>query len=260
MEHKHPYHLVEPSPWPILTAAGLLLVAMGTVLWWRGHTYIPLGLGGLLVLGAVTGWFRDLILESRDPEVYTEAVQKAMRFGVLLFIVSELMLFVGFFYGLFDASVFPSASIGNVWPPKSINTLDPFQLPYLNTLILLLSANCITWAHQSLLEGNYKDARQGTALTIFLGIIFLCIQAFEYYHIPFQLKEGIYPSNFFILTGFHGLHVVVGVILLSVAWFRLKSDDLTPKVHLGFEAAAWYWHFVDVVWLFLFVFLYWWGS
>lgn len=260
MKHKHPYHLVEPSPWPILTAGGLLLVAIGAVLWCRGHTLVPFALGGILVLGAMGGWFRDMILESHNPRVYTDGVQRAMRFGVLLFIISELMLFVGFFIGFFEISLFPSDSIGNVWPPKGIKTLNPFELPYLNTLILLLSANCVTWAHHSLLEGNYKDARQGTSLTILLGLIFLCVQAVEYYHVPFHLKDGIYPSNFFILTGFHGVHVLVGIIFLTVAWFRLKRGDLTPKVHLGFEVAAWYWHFVDVVWLFLFVFLYWWGS
>ena len=260
MNNNHPYHLVEPSPWPILTVAGLLLVAVGAVLWRHGHTIVPFGLGVVLVLGSLIGWFRDMILESRNPAVYTGAVQKAMRIGILLFIISELMLFMGLFGGFFNASAFPSASISGLWPPKSIKTLNPFDLPYLNTLILLLSANCVTWAHQALLEENYKDARLGTAFTIILGIVFLCVQTFEYFHVPFQLKEGIYPSNFFLLTGFHGMHVLVGVIFLIVALFRLNKEDLTPKVHLGFEAAAWYWHFVDVVWLFLFVFLYWWGS
>jgi cytochrome c oxidase subunit III len=180
-----------------------------------------------------------------------------MRYGMALFIASEVMFFVGFFWAFFASSLFP---VGGVWPPKGIHPFDPFEFPFLNTLILLLSGTTVTWAHHSLLEGNYKGLVQGLTVTVLLGLSFTCVQAYEYSHAAFTFSGGIYPSTFFMATGFHGFHVIVGTTFLAVCLWRAHRGDFTPTHHFGLEAAAWYWHFVDVVWLFLFVCIYWWGM
>ncbi len=179
---------------------------------------------------------------------------------MVLFIISEIMFFAGFFWAFFDVSLFPKAIIGGQWPPKNIETINPFRLPYLNTLFLLLSGTTITWAHQSLLENDRPSFKKGLLLTVTLGLIFLSLQAIEYAHASFSLKDSIFGSIFYITTGFHGFHVLIGVIMLSVCLLRGLYGHFTPKHHVGFEISAWYWHFVDVVWLFLFVWVYWWGR
>jgi cytochrome c oxidase subunit 3 len=176
-----------------------------------------------------------------------------------LFIASEAMFFVAFFWAYFHAALNPTEATGNVWPPKNIIPFDPFDLPYLNTLLLLLSGTTVTWAHHSLSGNQREGLLQGLAITIALGFLFTIVQAFEYAHAAFSFKDGIYPSTFFMATGFHGFHVIVGTIFLMVCLFRAYRFEFTPDHHVGFEAAAWYWHFVDVVWLFLFVAIYVWG-
>ncbi|MBX9976968.1 MAG: cytochrome c oxidase subunit 3, partial [Alphaproteobacteria bacterium] len=182
------------------------------------------------------------------------------RIGMVLFITSEILFFSSFFWSYFHSALFPNEIMGNVWPPKGIATLDPFHLPYLNTLILLFSGTTVTWAHHAILENKLDEALKGLLVTVGLGIIFTCVQAYEYGHAAFGLKDGVYGSNFYMATGFHGLHVIIGTIFLAVCAYRVWKKDVTPKAHIGFEAAAWYWHFVDVVWLFLFVSIYWWGQ
>ncbi len=255
----HPFHLVGPSPWPFVVSLGVLILAVGFVLWMHGLDHILL-LAGVLFLGtALVFWWRDVLAESNTKGIYTSAVQAGLKIGMGLFIASEVMLFVSFFWGYFYNALDPKEAIGFVWPPKNIHPLDPFDLPYLNTLILLLSGTAVTWAHHSLAHHQKEAAAQGVAVTIGLGVLFSCIQGFEYAHASFGIKEGIYPSLFYMATGFHGFHVVVGTIFLTVGWWQLKWGKLTPDHHVGFEAASWYWHFVDVVWLFLFVSIYWWG-
>jgi cytochrome c oxidase subunit 3 len=195
-------------------------------------------------------------------------VQIGLRYGMLLFIASEVMFFAAFFWAYFDASLFPDEAkqflrtevTGGVWPPASVRTFDPFSLPFLNTLILLLSGCTVTWAHHALRENDRRGLVQGLGLTVLLGILFTAFQAYEYGHAAFGFREGIYSSTFYMATGFHGFHVIVGTLFLLVCWFRALRGDFTPQKHIGFEAAAWYWHFVDVVWLFLFVCVYWWGA
>lgn len=182
------------------------------------------------------------------------------RYGMALFILSEVMFFFGFFWAYFNAAIFPTAEIGGVWPPKGMHTIEPFDLPYLNTLLLLLSGTTVTWAHFDIVEGNVKGMIEKVGYTFMLGFVFLGVQAFEYAHAPFAFKDGIYPSTFFMATGFHGFHVFVGAVFLLISWFRARRGHFTADDHFGFEAAAWYWHFVDVVWLFLFVSIYWWGA
>lgn len=256
---KHPFHMVDPSPWPFVSALSALVLAIGGVLAMHSldKKVFIVGVGMLLL--TLFGWWRDVVHEGNTPGLHTKAVQHGLRIGMLLFICSEVMFFVAFFWAYFNAALAPMEASGHIWPPKNIVPFDPFHLPYFNTLVLLLSGTTITWAHHGLLENNRKDMLQGLGFTIALGLLFSCVQAIEYAHAAFSFKDGIYPSTFFMATGFHGFHVIVGTIFLMVCWIRAYRHEFTPDHHVGFEAAAWYWHFVDVVWLFLFVSIYWWG-
>jgi cytochrome c oxidase subunit 3 len=261
--HKHPYHLVDPSPWPIIGALFAGTMFGGTVLYMHGATLfgIPgpwvMAIGLLGVLGIMAVWWRDVIFEAVRGGFHTPVVQIGLRYGMALFIASEVMFFAAFFWAFFNASLFP---VGGVWPPAGIHPFDPFEVPFLNTLILLMSGTTVTWAHHCLLENDRKGLIQGLAATVFLGLCFTSLQAYEYAHAAFSFKGGIYPSTFFMATGFHGFHVIIGTTFLAVNLVRAIKGHFTPDHHFGFEAAAWYWHFVDVVWLFLFVCVYWWGG
>jgi cytochrome c oxidase subunit 3 len=256
----HPYHLVEPSPWPFVGSVAAFLCALGLILYIHDFGLPVLLIGLASVLFTMYGWWKDVIKESTSDDIYTPPVQHGLRMGMVFFIASEVMFFVAFFWAFFNASLFPPEVIGGVWPPKGLEVIDPFDFPYLNTLILLLSGTAITWAHQSLMDKDNKAVIQGLGITIILGTIFTCVQAYEYVHATFAFKDNIYTSTFYMATGFHGSHVIIGTLFLIVCWFRARQGEFTPKGHIGFEAAAWYWHFVDVVWLFLFVCIYWWGS
>lgn len=258
-EQKHPYHLVEPSPWPFVGAGAGFVMAAGAALYMHGKPFggAMLIVGLLLVLMTMFFWWRDVIREAHYQGHHSPVVQIGTRYGMMLFIASEVMFFLAFFWAFFDFALYPRTG---EWPPAGIEVFDPFDLPLLNTLILLLSGTTVTWAHAALLEGDRKNLLVGLGLTILLGISFTTLQAIEYSHAAFGFTEGIYPSTFYMATGFHGFHVLVGTIFLIVCWFRAYLGHFTPEQHFGFEAAAWYWHFVDVVWLFLFVCIYWWGS
>jgi cytochrome c oxidase subunit 3 len=220
-------------------------------------------LGAVLVLGTLFFWWRDVVKESRTPGMHTPVVRLGLRYGMMFFITSEVMFFVAFFWAFFNFALFPETQ-GNgqtVWPPTTIHTFDPFHVPILNTMILLLSGTTVTWAHHCLLERDKKGLVWGLGLTVLLGLSFTMCQAIEYSDAPFKFYGGgVYPSTFFLATGFHGFHVIVGTCFLLVCWFRARAGQFTPERHFGFEAAAWYWHFVDVVWLFLFACIYWWGA
>jgi cytochrome c oxidase subunit 3 len=273
----HDYHLVDPSPWPFVgtIAAGSmffgLVVYMHPDMFGAGMEPTLQGLGlwtafpGLLLL-ILTAWFwwRDIIREAEYEGHHKPVVQLGMRYGMSLFICSEVMFFAAFFWAFFDASLAPKELPyevpGGVWPPEGIQTFEAFDLPFMNTLILLLSGVTVTWAHHSLVEGDRRGLMRGLGLTILLGIAFTCLQAYEYSHAAFAITSGIYGSTFYMATGFHGFHVIVGTCFLIVCFFRARAGHFKPDHHFGFEAAAWYWHFVDVVWLFLFVCVYWWGG
>lgn len=269
-EHQdHPYHLVNPSPMPILSAFSAFTVATGLALMMHEKPAgTPLLIVGIACLIAcVFFWWRDVIREGLMDKAHTGAVQRGLRSGMALFIVSEIMFFVAFFWAFFNSSLFPRHPLEDVWdilagtwPPEGIHTLEAWDIPFINTLILLLSGTTVTWAHHALLEGKNKDVIKGLALTVFLGVIFTSLQAFEYLHAHFGFTDGIYASTFYMATGFHGAHVIMGTTFLAVNLVRAIRGTLSPKGHLGFEFAAWYWHFVDVVWLFLFVWVYWWGG
>lgn len=258
--NKHPYHLVDPSPWPLVASLSAGLLVFGIILFAQHNVHWVLGVGILGVLTAMFFWFRDIIRESRIPGVHNPIVRIGLRYGMVLFIASEVMFFVAFFWAYFHFYLYPEHVAGAakaIWPPAGIHTFDPLSLPLLNTMILLLSGCTVTWAHHALIEGDRKGMLQGLGLTVLLGLSFSFFQFYEYGEAPFSFHGGgIYPSVFFMATGFHGFHVIVGTIFLAVCWFRARRGDFTPERHFGFEAAAWYWHFVDVVWLFLFVAVY----
>jgi cytochrome c oxidase subunit III len=262
-----PYHLVTPSPWPLLSALAAGLLAGGVVLFMHKAEIagFKIGLNGIwvglaAVLACMVGWWRDVLHETTVEKAHSPIVTIGLRYGMALFIASEVMFFAAFFWAYYDSALFPREAIGGVWPPKNIKTFDPFDMPFMMTLILLLSGTTVTWAHHALQEGKIKQAGHALAISVGLGLIFSCFQALEYHHATFTIKDGIFGSTFYMATGFHGLHVIIGTIFLAVCWWRTVRGDFTATSHFGFEAAAWYWHFVDVVWLFLFVSIYWYGS
>jgi cytochrome c oxidase subunit 3 len=267
----HPFHLVNPSPWPLLGAFALLCLTSGSAMFMHHIAAgTPLALFGFaLVILTMFLWWRDIIREGMHDKAHTGAVSRGLRLGMALFILSEVMFFVAFFWAFFNASGFPKVPVleawqelgkTGIWPPKGIVPLDAWHIPFMNTLILLLSGTTVTWAHYALLEGKKDDVITALWFTVALGASFTCLQAWEYYHASFGFKDGIYASTFFMATGFHGFHVMIGTTFLTINLIRAYKNQLTPEHHLGFEFAAWYWHFVDVVWLFLFVFVYWWGA
>jgi len=260
---KQPYHLVDPSPWPIVGALFGALTLVGIIMVGNFNNFTLLIIGVLGVLFVMFMWWRDVLRESHVPAMHTPIVRLGLRYGMLFFITSEVMFFVAFFWAFFNFALFPDhVSFAKIaqWPPTGIHTDDPFSVPFLLTMILLLSGTTVTWAHHSLLENNRKGLISGLGLTVLLGICFTLGQIYEYTHSPFPFHGGVYPSVFFLATGFHGFHVIVGTCFLAVCFFRARGGQFSPERHFGFEAAAWYWHFVDVVWLFLFTCVYLWGA
>jgi cytochrome c oxidase subunit 3 len=277
----HDYHLVDPSPWPFTVSIGAFIMAIGAVglmRWLKGEDvhllYMKISnpwlmfVGLAIILYTFFGWWRDVVREGQQGH-HTRVVQIHLRYGMILFIASEVMFFVAWFWAFFDVALFPGEAhqylraefTHGVWPPKGIQTFDPWHLPLFNTLVLLLSGTTVTWAHHALIENDRAGLKQGLALTVALGILFTICQAIEYSGAPFGFSGNIYGATFFMATGFHGFHVIVGTIFLAVCLIRASLGHFTPKAHFGFEAAAWYWHFVDVVWLFLFVSIYvWFGG
>jgi cytochrome c oxidase subunit 3 len=274
-EVKHDYHLVDPSPWPLIGAISAFTMAVGLIMTMKGLRPGGLTAGPLVFAAGILGilytmlsWWRDVIREATYEGFHTRVVQISHRYGMILFIASEVMFFVAWFWAYFDASLYTNDPLqyqrtdvtGGAWPPKGIQTFDPWHLPLLNTLILLTSGTTVTWAHHALLHNDRQGLKWGLWLTIGLGLLFSFVQAYEYAHASFGFKGSIYGATFFMATGFHGAHVIIGTIFLAVCLWRAYQGQFTPQHHLGFEFAAWYWHFVDVVWLFLFASIYIWGA
>ena len=276
---RHDYHLVNPSPWPLVASIAVTVMFVGAVAWMKGLFGLPAGTSYVFfagfagVLYSMVGWWGDVIKESRQGD-HTPVVSIGLRYGMVLFIASEIMFFAAFFWMFFEMALWNEhrtlSSIEEVraawsnWPPQGVETLDAWHLPFLNTVILLLSGTTVTWAHHALQVGDRKAAKIGLGITIALGVLFTAVQAYEYNHILHEglffsdeaANSGLYGSVFFLATGFHGFHVLIGTLFLTVCLLRLLAGQFTPQKHFGFEAAAWYWHFVDVVWLFLFAFVY----
>ncbi len=274
---KHDYHLVNPSPWPLIGSFAVLALAVGGVMYMKGLFGVEAGQlwtllpGFLMVIWVMFGWWREVIKEGRTGD-HTPVVEIGLKYGMVLFIVSEIMFFAAWFWSFFELAIFFPARVGETfdatspvweglnayaqWPPTGVTTFDPFHLPLINTLILLLSGTTVTAAHHALQHDKMDNAKFMLLLTIILGVAFTCLQVYEYSEAQFTYDGTLYGSAFFMATGFHGAHVVIGTIFLAVCLFRLYANNMTAKKHLGFEFAAWYWHFVDVVWLFLFAFVY----
>jgi cytochrome c oxidase subunit 3 len=258
----HSYHLVDPSPWPIISAFGALMLTSGGVLYMHrfvgGWSLFSTGLAVILYMMFV--WWRDVIREATFEDTHTVAVQKGLRLGMILFILSEVMFFIAFFWAFFHSSIAPVYNIGGVWPPKAISTISAYTIPLTNTFILLTSGATVTWAHHALLVRAKRHTIVALILTLLLAVLFTSLQGFEYVNAPFNISDGVYGSCFYMATGFHGFHVFVGTIALFVSFVRIILNHFTNKHHFGFESAIWYWHFVDVVWLFLFINVYWWSN
>jgi cytochrome c oxidase subunit 3 len=277
-EVKHDYHLVNASPWPLLGSISVVTLAIGAVTFMKGlfgmekGTWWLMAIGFAMIIWVMIGWWREVAKEGAEGD-HTPVVAIGLRYGMILFIVSEVMFFVAWFWGFFEFAIFEHARVGETWdatnplyadalarfkswPPAGVETFDPFHLPLINTLVLLLSGTTVTWAHHALQHNDRSGAKLGLLLTVVLGMAFTALQVIEYSHAGFTYDGTLYGSAFFMATGFHGAHVVIGTIFLAVCLMRLMMGGMTPTKHIGFEFAAWYWHFVDVVWLFLFAFVY----
>jgi cytochrome c oxidase subunit 3 len=258
----HNYHLVDPSPWPIFSSFGGFCITIGGVMYMHKYFGVwALFLNGfIIILYAMYIWWRDIIREATFEDCHSITVQKGLRLGMILFIVSEIMFFFAFFWAFFHSSIAPVLTIGGVWPPKAIVLINTYSIPLTNTFFLLSSGATVSWAHHAILGRHKKQTVVGLILTLILAIWFTKLQAFEYINAPFSISDGVYGCCFFMATGFHGFHVLIGTIALFVSLIRVMLNHFTNKHHFGLEAAIWYWHFVDVVWLFLFINIYWWSN
>lgn len=262
---QHTYHMVTYSPWPIFGALSAFVLTTGGVMYMHFFVsgFFTLLLGIFLICMVFFFWWRDVIRESTYEGMHTKVVQMGLRYGMVLFIISEIMFFFAFFWAFFHSSLAPCIELGSIWPPSGIVSFNPWEIPLLNTCILLLSGATITYTHHYLMNyaPKYKDEIvEGFVVTLVLAIFFTAFQVVEYLDAPFSIWDGIYGTTFFLATGFHGFHVIIGTTFIFICFLRFLRGHFTASHHFGFEAAAWYWHFVDVVWLFLFVTIYWWGS
>jgi cytochrome c oxidase subunit 3 len=268
---QHPWHLVPPSPWPLLAALAAGLLAMATVLFMHqdsigiGAVSVKTGLPGIiacavLLAGFAAFWWRDVLKEARAEQGHSREVKRGLHYGMALFISSEVMFFVAFFWAYYSAALFPPAVLGSVWPPPGLSAPAPLGMPLVMTVILLSSGITVTLAHHAALADHWRKAAIWLAATVGLGAVFTLCQAHEYAHADFALTSGMFGSTFYMATGFHGAHVIIGTVFLAVCMVRAARGSMTPKAHFALTAAAWYWHFVDLVWLFLFVSIYWYGS
>lgn len=257
---RNPFHLVEFSPWPLVGSLGAFFLTAGIASWFHGYSIGVMFLGLFIISLTIFQWWRDVVREATHQGFHTQKVSRGLRWGIILFIVSEVCFFFAFFWAYFHRRLAPTVELGSCWPPVGIYVLNPFEVPLLNTAVLLASGVTVTWAHHALIEGDRNRGLQALGLTVALGGYFTFLQGGEYYEASFSIRDGAYGTTFFVATGFHGLHVLVGTTFLLVCLVRHYYYHFSLGHHFGLEAAAWYWHFVDVVWLFLYLSIYWWGS
>lgn len=257
---RQPFHLVEYRPWPLTSSLGAFTLAIGLARWFHGYGISCFLIAITLIIISIYQWWRDVVREGTYIGHHTSPVAVGLRWGIILFITSEVIFFFAFFWAFFHSSLSPTPEIGCSWPPTGINPLNPFSVPLLNTAVLLASGVTVTWAHHRLIEGKRTDTIQALTVTVILGAYFTILQAGEYIAAPFTIADRVYGTTFFVATGFHGLHVLIGSRFLLICLLRTTLHHFSSGHHFGFEAAAWYWHFVDVVWICLYLCIYWWGS
>lgn len=260
VKRNHSFHLVDQRPWPLVGSLGALVLTSGMVKWFHTDSMSLFFVGLFILILTRLQWWRDISREGTFQGLHTYVVFRGLKIGIILFIVSEIFFFLSFFWGFFHRRLSPTLEIGLIWPPIGILAFNAFQIPLLNTIILLSSGITVTWAHHSILERNFSQAGTSLLLTVVLGVYFSMLQGVEYVEATFSISDSVYGSRFFMATGFHGLHVLIGTTFLIVCLYRIISGHFSELHHFGFEAAAWYWHFVDVVWLFLYINVYWWGA
>nr|YP_011017359.1 cytochrome c oxidase subunit III [Amblyomma tigrinum]WQF69022.1 cytochrome c oxidase subunit III [Amblyomma tigrinum] len=254
----HPFHLVEKSPWPLTSSISAFSLTLGFVNYFNYKESELIFIALFLLILSSFQWWRDISREASFQGFHTKFVLQGLKFGMMLFILSEVFFFLSFFWAFFHSSLSPNIELGSNWPPKNIFPFNPYEIPLLNSTILISSGISVTWSHHAIMIGKLNSALLSLKMTILLGILFTIFQMFEYYEAQFSITDSIFGSTFFLTTGFHGIHVIIGTIFLIISFFRIKNCFMSKNHFFGFEASAWYWHFVDVVWLFLFTFMYWW--
>lgn len=254
------FHLVRIRPWPFIGAGAIFNIILSLICFLHLKIRIGIFLSGVIIGALILAWWRDIIREASVIGAHITRVRHGLELGIILFITSEVIFFVTFFWAFFHRRLAPATEIGCLWPPAGINFLNPFAIPLLNTAVLLASGITVTWAHYGLLNDYKCQLSWGLGTTTILGIYFTFLQLTEYYSSSFSIRDSVYGATFFVATGFHGLHVLIGTTFLRVCWYRAHQEQFNSAHHFGLEAAAWYWHFVDVVWIFLFIRVYWWAS
>nr|YP_010586568.1 cytochrome c oxidase subunit III [Setodes brevicaudatus]UZZ44382.1 cytochrome c oxidase subunit III [Setodes brevicaudatus] len=260
LHSNHPYHLVNYSPWPLTSSLSVMFLLSSIIFWFHNYSMMMLLISLPLMLNCMYQWWRDTIRESTYQGLHSTEVMLNMKWGMILFIISEVFFFLSFFWSFFHSFLAPTIELGMIWPSKGIMPFNAFQIPLLNTIILLTSGIAVTWSHHEIIKNNLSQSESSLLLCITLGIYFTILQGYEYIEAKFSISDSIYGSIFFITTGFHGLHVIIGTTFLIICYFRLTQKNFSMYHHFGYEAAIWYWHFVDIVWLFLYIFLYWWSN
>jgi len=255
-----PYHLVDLRPWPITSAMRAIFIVLGIINWFHYSRTRILLLGTTITTISMFLWWRDIVREATFIGKHTSYVQNNLKIGIILFIIREVCFFFAFFWAFFHRSLTPSIEIGCTWPPIGIITINPIGVPLLNTMVLLSSGLTVTWSHHCLLSKKRTIAAISILITITLGLYFTYLQIIEYNQAPFTIADGIYGSIFYVTTGFHGAHVIIGTSFLLVNLLRIIKAHFSRSHHVGLETATWYWHFVDVVWICLYICIYWWGS
>nr|YP_009048853.1 cytochrome c oxidase subunit III [Paratrioza sinica]AID54943.1 cytochrome c oxidase subunit III [Paratrioza sinica] len=260
MKKNHQFHLVDPSPWPLIVSFVIMNYTSSSIMFFNNKTVVPMTINLMLISWIMFIWWRDIQRESTFQGFHTSNVSLSMKYGMMLFITSEVLFFISFFWSLFHHSLSPNHEMGLAWPPLNIETFNPMNIPLMNTLILLSSGISVHWTHSSLCSNNYTQTKKSLAITILLGMYFSLLQLYEYKSSPFCISDSVYGSTFFVTTGFHGIHVMIGTMFLAHSYLRLQKIHFSKTHHLGMELSIWYWHFVDVVWLFLYMSMYWWGK
>ena len=256
--YRHPFHLVTNSPWPLILSINLIFILIGRSIWFFNFSTNLFIYRFLIIILILLQWWRDVIRERTFQGFHTINVTILIRLGIILFIVSEILFFFSFFWTFFHISLSPRIEIGNKWPPIGIEIFNPYNIPLLNTLILLSSGISITWSHFIILKNNYNQRKNSILITIILGIYFSLLQFIEYNESSFSISDSVFGRTFFLITGFHGIHVIIGTIFILITFIRLYNYQFSKIHHFGFEARSWYWHFVDVIWLFVYISIYWW--